>query len=186
MLAFPHGIVGVGAARKPVSTPDDFDQWCARVALGAMATLFAATKAQARVFQQQTGLFVDVVYPAQAPSGLAYSAREMFFMQVAMDGREVHLYSARNPGKYPALHVVSSKDQMRPSLSSSHVDSNDPRRFARQRLVSTLLCRVYPTRDGGFELYESTQDDKRAAVDDIVHRIFEELVDKVHSSRRER
>jgi hypothetical protein len=167
-----------------VNTPDDFDMWCARVTIGAMDTLFGAAKERAKIFQRETGIPVSVVYPAQRPSGLAYTAREMFFMMLSMDTTEVHLYSARNPGKYPALHVVSSKDQVRPSLSSSHVDSNDPRQFGKQRQVSKLLCRVYPTREGGFVLYESQNSDQRAMVDDIIVRVFEELVGKVASSRR--
>jgi hypothetical protein len=159
-----------------VSTPDEFDRWCARVNLGAMETLYAAAQERARIFEAQTNRAVEVVYPAQPPSGLPVTAREMLFMRLSLDDVEVHLYSTRNPGKYPALHVLSAQDQVRPSLSSSRLGADDPRQFGKQRMQSSLVCRVYPTRDGGFALYESTSTDVRAKLDDIIHRVFEELV----------
>jgi hypothetical protein len=176
-----------------MSATTEFDQWCTRVNLGVMETIFSRALERAKEFEQETGVFVFVLYPAQVPSGLAMTAQEMLFMKLSIDDTVVHLYSARNPGKYPALHVVAPSDGFRSSGPSSQVDgppsgNRSPaevlKELAKQRLVSKLMARVYPTRDGGFVLYEPGEKDERAKLDDIVFHLFDQVIRRSPRFRR--
>ncbi len=176
-----------------MSSTTEFDQWCTRIALGVMETLFARALERAKNLERDTGVFLFVLYPAQAPKGLAMAAQEMLFMKLSIDETVVHLYSARNPGKYPALHVVTPSDGFRssgpssddaPPPSTSRSPAEVLKELGKQRLVSKLLARVYPTRDGGFVLYEPGEKDQRARLDDIVSHAFDQVTRRSPRFRR--
>lgn len=160
----------------------EFDLWCARVILGVMETISGAAKEKAAEFQSRTGIPAQVVYPSQAPSGLSHTAREMFYMKLSLGDADIHLYSARNPGKYPSLHIVAPSVQLSPTSQRTGAPmsarSNDLRELAKQRVMSTLVCRVYPTREGGYMLLEPGLTERRTKLDDIIHRVFEQLVNR--------
>jgi hypothetical protein len=106
------------------SSAAHFEQWCARVSLGVMESIRASALRRAQQFELETGHTVDIVYPAVAPaSGVGMVAREMHFMSLTLDGVEVHLFSARNPGKPPTVHMITPSDQLNPHS----VFSRDPR-----------------------------------------------------------
>jgi len=154
-------------------SPEQFDRWCARVNLGVMETLYVAAAQRARLFQMKTGSAVEVVYPAQAPIGMMEASRELLYMKLTLEGSEIYLYSARSPGKPPTLNLVSHSGQLLPTESKR---PSDFRALAKQRVSSMRLCRVLPTRDGGYVLYEPGTSEQRTRLDDVVHRLFDELV----------
>jgi hypothetical protein len=169
----------------------EFDLWSARVTLGVMETVAEAMREKAGEFQRRTGIPVLVTYPAQAPSGLSHTARELLFLKLSLGDVDVHVYSARNPGKYPSLHVVAPTAQLAPTSSQrkgaaavSH-RSAELRELAKLRVISTMVCRVFPTREGGYVLFEPASTERRARLDDIIHRVFEQVVNRrqeVHRS----
>ena len=168
----------------------EFDLWSARVTIGVMETVADAMREKAAEFQRRTGVPVQVTYPAQAPSGLSHTARELHFMKLSLGDVDVHLYSARNPGKYPSLHVVAPTTQLAPTSSQrtgaaalSH-RSSELRELAKLRVMSTMVCRVFPTREGGYVLFEPGSTERRAKLDEIIHRAFAQVVNRHQEVRR--
>jgi hypothetical protein len=160
--------------------PSTFEKWAARVTLGVMDTIYRATLARAKTFEKDTGVFIFVLYPAQAPTGFTHAAHETRFMKMSLDEVTLHLYTSRNPSKHPTLHLFAPAVGFREGPPSSGTGSQSPkdllRELAKQRMTSTLLCRILPTSDSGFVLHGSNDPNSRIKMDDIVLRLFETIV----------
>lgn len=163
-------------------TASEFDQWCMRITIGVMDAFHARVLKRSEEFEQQAGRSLTVVYPAEAPvPHLVYAAREMQFMKIGLDGTDVHVYSARNPGKLPVLHLVRESERMLPGVNSIS-SRQTARELTRQRVVSTPLCRV-ATFGAGYQLV-SPKDGAPLKLDELVYRVFEELVKQRRMMRR--
>jgi hypothetical protein len=173
--------------RAVTDNPSTFEKWCARVTLGVMNTIYGAALARAKVFERDTGVFVFVLYPAQAPTGLTHSATETRFMKMSLDEAVIHLYTARNPNKHPTLHLFAPTVGFREGAPASAPASQSPqdllRELAKQRMTSTLLCRILPTGDGGFVLHKPKEPNTRVKLDDVVLRLFEAVVARAERFR---
>jgi hypothetical protein len=117
-----------------------------------------------------------VTFPARAPNDqIAQIAPEMEFLKLSLDRISVYLYSARSPGKLPALHVLSAVEVIRPSKTRVGKESIVP---SRDRVASKLIGRIVPL-DGRGDYELRAQGNGSGAVldeDAIVFEAFDVLV----------
>jgi hypothetical protein len=175
--AVPSSVGGAPSEARPPSTRKraalEFDMWCKRVAFGIMETMHAGALRRAEALERETGLRVEVVYPAQPPVDLMHAASEMQFMKLVLGSLEAYLYSARNPGKPPILHMLVAADQ----LSAGSRPVKDVRQLAKRRVASTPVCRVAVPPDGvGYLLVEPSAPTQRVREEEVMLRLFNELV----------
>lgn len=116
---------------------------------------------RAVAFKQSSGVDVEVRWPSHPPINVDPNGPFMSFMSLAVNGREVHLYSHRVGYDAPMVHyvVTSQADKAR-------------------GLVSRPGCRIERRENGGFFLrgLQGSQRDTGLSADDIAFRAFELLL----------
>jgi hypothetical protein len=171
-------------AAAPHVDSTEFGLWCMRTTLGVIEAIYNLASKRAQELERHTGQKLIITYPAEAPSPqLVYAAREMHFMKFSLAGTDVHVYSARNPNKLPAIHFVGEAGSFTSGSDRGGDRNGSPRDLSRQRVVSNLLCRVADTGNGGYALVAG-KDGSAIKMDDLVFSIFQALLKQQQLNRR--
>ncbi len=173
------------------------EAWCARVTGEVLSAVHAQICERAEQFQAETGNTVYVTFPAEAPSAsVAFAAHEMRFIRLALEDARIYVYSARAPLKLPALHLLSSAEQLRPSTAKRTRPSTRPGRpstypgrssiappakkapahgLGGDRVVSRSVGKVVKIDGDAWELRDRTSNAKLDP-DSVVFKAFDMLV----------
>ena len=149
-----------------------FDHWCRTATEAALQAVVDGLRSRGAEFTAHTGLAVSVDAPTRPPVQMGQGGPSMSFVRVALGNARVDLYSHREPGALPILHLVRG-----------HVEAQTHAGRHAEVILSVPLCVVVQRPDDGWELRRtgsSGQVDVNAPmmdVDEIVYDLFETLVD---------
>ena len=160
--------------REAMANQHALELWCANAMEQVMQLVRDGIEVQAVAFQQATGQRVSVSYPVQ-PSPAEKSSGASALMCIHLAGARVLVYTQRNPGHLPFMHVLG------PAMEGNKVQVRRP------------FCRLVRRPDDSLGFVRGDDDndvilaDNAAMIEEIVFSAFEFLVEnrgpKVSSTR---
>ena len=150
-----------------------FENWCRVATDAALDGVVTGLRARGEEFAQHTGIRIAVEARNRPPVEMGEGGPRMSFVRVSLATARIDLYSHREPGGLPVLHVVRSHYSPGHPPMIRHVDV----------IVSVPTCTVVRLPDDGWALRRVglsgrvDEDGEVVDIDELVFEIFEMLVD---------
>lgn len=129
------------AQRSAEQTKIDFERWCLRAEIEAMAAIYLDAMERVEDIARKIGVHFALKYPATVP--WLYQSRGLRFrvLNIACRGNEVAIYSTRAAGSVPYIHLAHVRFSACPAHSPA--------------IVSLPGCRLSRAANEGYALVDT-------------------------------